>query len=211
MVRYEVVGDAYIKVMLHAFHHPGRDVVGVLLGSRGAGGDVVRVAECIPLFHGSLTSAPLVGVALRQVAAHAAESGWDLVGVSFAAARPSGGRGAVVPGVLDAVAANFGDAACLLEVDGARMGEDGGRALAVDLRTSRTWGGGGGGEGAEREDDGDDAGPSDRLVLLEEEATLRRLAQLVGQGKQATLVDYEDHLEHLALDFRNPHLSERVA
>ena len=167
MVRCEVVGDAYVKLMLHAFHHPGRDVVGVLLGSRGASGDVVRVAECIPLFHGSLTSVPLVGVALRQVAAHATESGWSLVGVSYAAARPGGkaGRGAVVPGILDAVVANFGADACLLEVDGTRMGD--GSALAVDLRTFRNWDGGrataasseGDGEGGEQEGgEGDEEG-----------------------------------------------------
>ena len=61
--------QAYAKLLLHAAKYPHCAVNGVLLAEdmKGKEKKVVRFVDCIPLFHLSLTLAPMLESALLQV------------------------------------------------------------------------------------------------------------------------------------------------
>lgn len=55
---------AFAKIILHASKYPHLAVNGVLLGEQCQ--DKFIINDCIPLFHGCLTLAPMLEVALSQ-------------------------------------------------------------------------------------------------------------------------------------------------
>ena len=60
---------AYAKPILHAAKYPHCAVNGLLLSERQKhrDGKVLKIADAIPLFHSSLTLAPMMEVALTMV------------------------------------------------------------------------------------------------------------------------------------------------
>jgi len=60
---------AYVKPLLHAAKYPHCAVNGLLLSERQKHRDsrVLRIADAVPLFHSSLTLAPMMEVALTMV------------------------------------------------------------------------------------------------------------------------------------------------
>ena len=57
---------AYCKILLHAAKYPHCAVNGVLIAEKTKGKEL-KVVDSIPLFHLSLTLAPMMEVALTQV------------------------------------------------------------------------------------------------------------------------------------------------
>jgi len=60
---------AYVKPLLHAAKYPHCAVNGLLLSERQKHKDskVLRISDAVPLFHSSLTLAPMLEVALTMV------------------------------------------------------------------------------------------------------------------------------------------------
>jgi len=60
---------AYVKPILHAAKYPHCAVNGVLLAelTKNKDGKVVKLVDAVPLFHSSLTLAPMMEIALTQV------------------------------------------------------------------------------------------------------------------------------------------------
>ena len=70
MPNFSISAKAYAKIVLHCCKYPHRAVNGVVIGTfsdkdQGAG---VLIQDAVPLFHQNLTLAPMLEVALRQVA-----------------------------------------------------------------------------------------------------------------------------------------------
>lgn len=68
-MEYSLSSKAFSKILLHAAKYPHRSINGVLLVRKQPEKDAkkVLIVECIPLFHLSLTLAPMMEVALTQV------------------------------------------------------------------------------------------------------------------------------------------------
>lgn len=58
---------AYCKMILHAAKYPHASINGILLALDKKKGGVVRIMDCVPLFHLSLNLAPMAEIALSQV------------------------------------------------------------------------------------------------------------------------------------------------
>ncbi|KAL5970935.1 ER membrane protein complex subunit 8 [Taenia solium] len=68
----------FAKIILHVSKYPHAAVNGVLLGDL-VGGKLV-FHDCIPLFHGCLTLAPMLDVALTQIEAYCDAMNWKICG-----------------------------------------------------------------------------------------------------------------------------------
>ena len=69
MAEVNVSVQAYAKMLLHAAKYPHCSVNGVLLAedTKAKEKKVIRFVDCVPLFHLSLTLAPMLEAALLQV------------------------------------------------------------------------------------------------------------------------------------------------
>ena len=69
MAEIDVSVQAYAKMLLHAAKYPHCAVNGILLAedSKHKEKKVLRFVDCVPLFHISLTLAPMLEAALLQV------------------------------------------------------------------------------------------------------------------------------------------------
>jgi len=69
MADVELSRKAYVKPLLHAAKYPHCAVNGLLLSERQKhrDGKVLKITDAIPLFHSSLTLAPMMEVALTMV------------------------------------------------------------------------------------------------------------------------------------------------
>ncbi|ELT87052.1 hypothetical protein CAPTEDRAFT_111303 [Capitella teleta] len=69
MAEYNVSSRAYCKMVLHAAKYPHCAVNGVLLAEKRQSGEMktIDLIDAIPLFHLSLSLAPMMEVALIQV------------------------------------------------------------------------------------------------------------------------------------------------
>ena len=59
---------AYSKILLHACKYPHKAVNGVLIAGSAGGSNEILIVDAIPLFHQCLGLAPMLEVALAQVA-----------------------------------------------------------------------------------------------------------------------------------------------
>jgi len=69
MADVELSRKAYVKSLLHAVKYPHCAVNGLLLSERQKHRDskILKIIDAVPLFHSSLTLAPMMEVALTMV------------------------------------------------------------------------------------------------------------------------------------------------
>ncbi|XP_062578627.1 ER membrane protein complex subunit 8-like [Saccostrea cucullata] len=74
--------QAYCKILLHAVKHPHCSVNGVLLAEDSKSKDrkVLKFVDCIPLFHLTLSLAPMLEAALLQIDAYCKSRGYVIAG-----------------------------------------------------------------------------------------------------------------------------------
>lgn len=70
----QLTSQAYCKMLLHAAKYPHYAVNGLLVAERTKAekkkeghGEIVLCVDCVPLFHGTLSLAPMLEVALTLV------------------------------------------------------------------------------------------------------------------------------------------------
>ena len=202
-VTYTLSDRAYVKLVLHALKHPTRAVCGVLVG-RASGDAGVEVVDALPMLHSSLAVTPCAEIALEQCAAHAelAGGGLRLVGYYHAneLARDGSFRGAAAK-IADAVHAQF-PGACAMLIDPARLARAvAGGAPPLKLLTRAPGAGAGAWEPA----------PEHHAAIACAGRGERKLARCHADGREAMLVDFDDHLDDPADDWRNPKLDPVIA
>lgn len=200
---------AYVKLALHAAKHPTCDALGALVGR--VKGEDVEVTDALPMTHTPLSVTPTVEIALEQFAHHAALDGDQaLVGAYLANARAGDvGFGTHASAVADVIknAAPHGNAIALV-VDAARLydaldghdteldGSSRGLVLMRKSGTAATWEVVGGQSGT--------------LVVASAAApSAARLLEETDAGKK--IVDFDDHLDDPARDWRNPGVDGMLA
>ena len=201
MASYTVSSVAYQKIMLHAAKHPSRTVCGYLVGPKpvaSVDGDVAganeggrngtnMVADAVPLFHSDPLAPMLEAAALLVEELYKSQS-YGIVGYYQANERYEEKTLGVVGSLIgQKVNANC-PGACMLVVDNTSLGSA--NASSLLLYTSSKHG-----EDFVRRETG--------LAIEGGEGTLDKLTALLNEEKMDNLVDFDDHLEKVSLDFRN--------
>lgn len=197
---------AYVKLALHAAKHPTRDALGALVGR--VRGEDVEVTDALPMTHTPLSVTPTVEIALEQFAHHAALDGdQTLVGAYLANERAGDvGFGTNPSAVADAIkdAAPARDAVALV-VDAAKLYDAldhpdtaGTHGLILMRKT---------GTASKWETVGGQAG----TLVVASAATASASRLFKHQDATKTIVDFDDHLDDPARDWRNPGLDGMLA
>ena len=200
---------AYVKLALHAAKHPTRDALGALVGR--VKGEDLEVTDALPMTHTPLSVTPTVEIALEQFAHHAALDGdQSLVGAYLANERAGdvgfGANPSAVAGVIkDAAPARN---AIALVVDAAKLYDaldnpdtaSGAHGLILMRKN-------GNGPAAKWEVVGGQAGML--VAASAATATASRLFKAPDASKK--IVDFDDHLDDPALDWRNPGVDGMLA
>ena len=78
MAPVHVESPAFAKIILHVSKYPHAAVNGVLLGEVNNGKCIIQ--DSIPLFHGCLTLAPMLEIALAKIEAFCETVNWKICG-----------------------------------------------------------------------------------------------------------------------------------
>lgn len=191
---------AYCKIMLHAAKHTSASVIGLCIGSTAEGEDAsVVVVDVVPLFH-QPALAPMLEAASMLVDQWAADNGVGQI-VGLYHANELLGDTSLPPialSVADKIEANAaeesggsgGGGACVLQVVNARLEAPSDHALSGFGKLK--------GKGWSRE----------LRVQLDDPNTLSVFAQAIEGRVAEKLVDFDDHFESVANDWRNVHINE---
>jgi hypothetical protein len=212
MGEYRVSTAAYAKLLLHAGRHAESACVGLLLGEEAAAG-VFSVVDAAPLFHHEAPLAPLAEAACAMADAWSQQRGLTVVGLYYAPADGgSAGLGVFAEKLADKVADNC-SRACVLLVDAPQLADESkpgvqvrrlhdaieGRLGGGLIRSLCVW----------------------RQLLLKDvkrgwvrvESRLRLDADAprvasdgLRRGAAVEVADFEDHLDDVKQDWRNPHV-----
>ena len=207
---------AYVKLALHAAKHPTRDALGALVGR--VKGEDLEVTDALPMTHTPLSVTPTVEIALEQFAHHAALDGdQNLVGAYLANERAGNvGLGPNARSVADVIrnaapnknaVALVVDAAKLYdaldgpnendtEAEGEPSSQNHGLILMRRMGDGSTW---------------ETVGGSSGTVVVEPRATKSAKALFASPDATRSLVDFDDHLDDPARDWRNPGVDGMLA
>lgn len=198
---------AYVKLALHAAKHPTRDALGALVGR--VKGEDLEVTDALPMTHTPLSVTPTVEIALEQFAHHAALDGdQNLVGAYLANERAGNvGLGPNARSVADVIrnaapnknaVALVVDAAALYDALDGSFSKNHGLILMRRVGDGSTW---------------ETVGGSSGTVVVEPRATTSAKALLASPDATRSnfLVDFDDHLDDPARDWRNPGVDGMLA
>ncbi|KAG7385534.1 ER membrane protein complex subunit 9 [Phytophthora pseudosyringae] len=190
---YSVAAQTYVKLALHAAKRPANAVCGLLLGQEQGQG--FSISDAVPLFHHEAPLGPLLEVACAMVDAHCQKSqklqivGFYYAGSGYSPSESGSGLSHFAEKVADRVEANC-SRACVLLLDGQQLGTEAKTGLQFLLKdVKRGW-----------------TKVDKRLKVVDGAA--KTLTQGLQQNVQKDVVDFEEHLEDVSKDWRNPHVVE---
>eukprot|EP00884_Botryococcus_braunii_P022229 jgi/Botrbrau1/8690/Bobra.0311s0005.1 len=212
---YRADNTALLKILLHSAKYATSSVNGLLLGkiSGAAEGAVessdgstrpgqrcdVSVFDVIPVGHSYLSLAPLLDSSLIQIDAYAKENGLQIVGYYHANERLTDvDLGQVARKIADKIQQRTPEA-CVLLVDNKLMHdflrESNPHFLQLYVKDgARSW----------------TKGSNNGLALETRAGGLPKIyLDLIGDGRHHALIDFEDHMNDIALDWRNIDLDKK--
>ncbi|KAG8224459.1 hypothetical protein J437_LFUL003182 [Ladona fulva] len=201
MAEVKFSARAYCKIILHVAKYPHAAVNGILLAEETKNKDGPKVkdlniVDAVPLFHQCLHVSPMAEIALTQLDHLSASSGRVVAGY-YLANENLNDLSIDKPGhrVADKIA-EFFPSACLVVVDNRRLSLDMKKsALIVSQFSDGKW------KNKERSSISLE-GPSG--VLQETAATL------LQHNNQDMIVDFDNHLDDVSLDWMNPEVNELI-
>lgn len=189
---------AYCKMILHAAKYPHCAINGILLAEEQKSKDDKKgrglvICDAIPLFHLCLHVTPMAEVALTQIDHMATTSGLVVAGYYLAnenikdlSYEKCGQR------IADKIAENF-SSACLVVVDNRRLTLNMENvALCVSQYVDGKW-----------------KSKEKSSISLENDARVSA-ASLLQRRVYEELVDFDNHLDDLTLDWMNPTVNKEV-
>lgn len=170
---------AYLTMILHACKYPARPVLGVLLGKPGG-----SISVAIPLFH-SYPLAPMLEMGMLQVEEYTKAAGLDIVGCYFANELyddKSLNRSHMAVKLATKIAETCSEEvdACMLQIDNARLGSEAKSCIETYRWRGGSW----------------RASQAEAVSVSAE--LLATAVAAVRDGKEAPLVDFEQHLDEPA-------------
>lgn len=196
MPNFAISAKAYAKIVLHCCKYPQRAVNGVVIGTfsdkdQGAG---VLIQDAVPLFHQNLSLAPMLEVALRQVDVYSEKKGLVIVGYYHANERlDDNSISDTAQLIAGKIASNVksSNKACLLMVDNQKIGKKDQLCLKLKTRveSENQW--------KEHKD----------FTLVGGQAAQERVHSLLQHDAFEKLVDFDNHLDNIEMDWTNPSVS----
>lgn len=205
---YEISFPAYAKLMLHAAKYPSCQVTGLLTGRKG-GDSTMIIENCFPLAHTDVLS-PMLEVATNLVNTHIVDqSRKDSSGATPAIIGLYTGNASANDKTVSHVCQTVGDTikmigherACILQIDGATLGDPKSIGLKLLLRTGEV--GKGKSHKAKSPSGGWDAARADKLRLQGAEGSVTRLNEYLAKRWEAKVVDFDDHFDNIEEDWLN--------
>ncbi|KAL0271022.1 UNVERIFIED_CONTAM: hypothetical protein PYX00_008268 [Menopon gallinae] len=191
---------AYCKMILHCAKYPHCSVNGVLLAENAKskdskGGSGLVFVDAIPLFHICLDVSPMYEIALTQIDQMAASEGRVIAGYYLANENYRDINADVGHKVADKIAENF-PSACLVVVDNRKFPPCYEKSikeapLIISQYSNGAW------------------KSKDKSSVFVSEDTLYRTSELLGTRSQ-DLIDFDNHLDDISLDWRNISLNEEI-
>ncbi|XP_076469930.1 ER membrane protein complex subunit 8-like [Babylonia areolata] len=192
-----VVGvQAYCKLLLHAAKYPHCAVNGVLLAEDSKSKDhkTIRFLDCIPLFHLSLGLAPMLEIALLQIDAFCRSKGYVIAGYYQANENFDDNQLSFVAKTVGKKIQEYFPDACIFQIDNGRVTPESVQEVyRVYTMKDNNW------------------KEADKSKSTSEEDTRSTAAELLRSGAQRKVVDFDNHLDNVTNDWRNPELSELIA
>jgi len=183
---------AYCKILLHAAKFPHRAVNGVLLAekTKGKDGKQVNFVDAVPLFHQSLFLTPMMEIALMQLEATYKQQGLVIAGYYQANESATDSTPNAIAYRIAERIQEYYDQACLFILDNNKL------SIECDEHILRMW----------KHIEGkwkhiDAKGCVDSSALADASALLQSQAY-------RTLVDFDNHLDNITLDWKNTEISD---
>lgn len=188
--------EAYCKIMMHAAKYPHCALNGILLAENNKNDDKpksLNFVDAIPLFHICLHITPMAEIALSQVEQYAEAKGLVIAGYYLANEnvndmsyeRPA-------HKIADKIWEKF-RSSCLFVVDNKLV------TLNHDIPAIRTY----------YNVDGKWK-QLDKFKVIIDEETLERTSALLRQKIYYDLVDFDNHLDNISLDWKNVSLNQQI-
>ncbi|KAH3768237.1 ER membrane protein complex subunit 8-like [Dreissena polymorpha] len=196
MAELSVSIQAYAKLLLHIAKYPHCAVNGVLLAEDNKNSKekkVIRFVDCIPLFHLSLSLAPMLEAALLQIDSYCKSKGYVIGGYYHANEHIDDNElNPIARHIGRKIQENFSEA-CIFMVDNHRVNS---RSVSdvyrlYKLSDSSEW----------------------KEVKQEtiDDQTRQASAVLLEQEQYRYLTDFDNHLDNVAHDWRNVKLNELIS
>ncbi|CAH1779826.1 unnamed protein product [Owenia fusiformis] len=195
MAEINVNAKAYCKLLLHVAKYPHTAVNGVLVAPRQREGDpkTINIVDCFPFFHTPLSLAPMLEVALSQVDAYCKEQGLAMCGYYQANEHEDDN----VPNeVAKKIAEKIVDSypgGCLLMVNNKRISSEQRDIYTVYQKKDTNW----------KQQD------INRCNI--DEAGLEAARALLEQRSYRQLMDWDNHLDDIINDWKNPIINEQIS
>lgn len=191
MTSYVVEGEAYVKIMLHAAKYPHRVVNGILVGKAEGQGYVIQ--DAFPLFH-QHTLAPMLELACASIEAYCATKEECLI-VGYYHGNELVDDMKVHPiaqSIADKIESNC-SRSCLLLINGSALNNESKLGLDLYLKdVKRGW------------------IPLDDRLSIDSSRASKYLSKALEENAQSEIYDFDDHLEDVAKDWRNPNVYELI-
>ena len=185
--------QAYSKIILHACKYPHKAINGVLLGEDSKSTECTRVVDAIPLFHQCLGLAPMLEIALTQIDTYCRNEGLQIVGYYQANENVNDNSPDLIAyKIAEKINENVPNS-LLLMVDNNKMDVEC-KEPALDLYTltDNKWNVGGG------------------WYLIGGDSSLALVSELITGKTYQNLVDFDNHLDDITLDWANTPINKLV-
>ena len=204
---YNLSKKAYLKIMLHAAKHPTLPICGYLIGrNNNSGGESeesanvsaeknntdVKIVDAIPIFH-TLPTAPMLEASALLVEELYKKDKYVIIGY-YHANEHVNNKTLGIMGTM--IAQNIGNncpGSCAIVVNGKELDNPKKSGLVLLTKSNHT--------------DSDFEERSTSTLQIEgSQGTFNSLTGHLQKETQLNLYDFDDHLQNVALDFRNNNL-----
>ena len=184
---------AYSKILLHACKYPHKAINGVLLGDNSRNNESIRVVDAIPLFHQCLGLAPMLEIALTQIDTYCRNSKLQIIGYYQGNENVNDNTPDLIAfKIAEKINENFPNS-LLAMIDNQKMDVEC-KEPALDLYTltDHKWNDGCG------------------WYLIGDDTSLALVSELITGKTYQNLVDFDNHLDDITLDWLNTPINKLV-
>ncbi|XP_006005521.1 ER membrane protein complex subunit 8 [Latimeria chalumnae] len=197
MTVIKLTTQAYCKMVLHAAKYPHCAVNGILVAEKQKRkeGQQVLLVDCIPLFHGTLSLAPMLEVALTLIDSWCKENSYVIAGYYQANERKQeASPNQVAEKVASRIAEGFSDAVLVMVINNRFTMECIEPAICVYEHHENKW---------KCKDPHNDH-------CEDWQEAQRITASLLDEKSYETFVDFDNHLDDIRNDWTNPEINKAV-
>lgn len=197
MTVFKLTTQAYCKIVLHGAKYPHSAVNGILVAEKHKRkeGQHVLFVDCIPLFHGTISLAPMLEVALTLIDSWCKENNYVIAGYYQANERlRDHSPNQVAEKVASRIAEGFSDAA-LIMVDNTKLTVDCIEpTIHVYEHHDNRW-----------------RCKDPHIDYYEDWGEVRRISgSLLEDRSYEALVDFDNHLDDIRNDWTNPEINKAI-